>query len=203
MVLLKPAAKAPDAVYGTLKSTIWTTIEANTGIFCACMPTLKAPIAAWIPSSLRRSPPTATNGGPASGDIALYTIGGSDRQGPSGQDQQTSKDSASSAEEFRPRFNVRMPYANSDHTGASTHTFASQEAAAALGKDEEDRLPANAPAIELGTISKKVDVKVQFEKKPAKNDEMEREHFEPRYYMHMGRPAAPSPSQERLSPTVC
>ena len=43
MVSLKKAAKTVDPTYGTMWSTIWTTIEVNTAIIFACLPMLKRP----------------------------------------------------------------------------------------------------------------------------------------------------------------
>ncbi|KAL9134164.1 MAG: hypothetical protein Q9175_004658 [Cornicularia normoerica] len=86
MTTLKTGSKAKDQLYGTVNSTIWTTIEANTAIVCACLPMLKSPLAALFPrlfprgsvdeysntsnaarrrgaaSHDRNSPPTAYNG---------------------------------------------------------------------------------------------------------------------------------------------
>lgn len=49
MTTLNPSSKANDQTYGTLISTIWTTIEANTGIICASLPMLKSPLALLFP----------------------------------------------------------------------------------------------------------------------------------------------------------
>ena len=55
MTTLKTGAQAEDTIFGTLNSTIWTTIEANTGIMCACMPMLKAPLMTLFPRLFRQS----------------------------------------------------------------------------------------------------------------------------------------------------
>lgn len=47
MTTLNVASKSVDQTYGTLISSIWTTIELNTGIICACMPMLRAPLS-WL-----------------------------------------------------------------------------------------------------------------------------------------------------------
>ena len=49
MTTLDTGSKAKDQMYGTLNSTIWTTIEANTAIICACLPMLKSPLTALFP----------------------------------------------------------------------------------------------------------------------------------------------------------
>ena len=49
MTTLNTGSKAKDQMYGTLNSTIWTTIEANTAIICACLPMLKSPLTALFP----------------------------------------------------------------------------------------------------------------------------------------------------------
>lgn len=49
MTTLNTGSKAKDQIYGTLNSTIWTTIEANTAIICACLPMLKSPLATLFP----------------------------------------------------------------------------------------------------------------------------------------------------------
>ncbi|MCJ1481570.1 hypothetical protein MMC06_001729 [Schaereria dolodes] len=49
MITLNPASKSTDQTYGTLISTTWTTIEANTGIICANLPVLKAPLSMLFP----------------------------------------------------------------------------------------------------------------------------------------------------------
>ena len=55
MTTLNTGSKAKDQMYGTLNSTIWTTIEANTAIICACLPMLKSPLAALFPRLFPRS----------------------------------------------------------------------------------------------------------------------------------------------------
>lgn len=52
---LKPGSKAIDQTYGTMGSTLWSVIEPNTGILCACLPLLKVPIMAWFPKFFNRS----------------------------------------------------------------------------------------------------------------------------------------------------
>lgn len=47
MTTLDQGSKALDQTYGTYISTIWTTVECNTGIICACLPMMKAPLT-WI-----------------------------------------------------------------------------------------------------------------------------------------------------------
>lgn len=49
MTTLNASSKSQDLTAGRLNSTIWTTIEANTGIICACLPMLKAPLAVFFP----------------------------------------------------------------------------------------------------------------------------------------------------------
>ena len=49
MTTLDPASKALDITHGTLNSTIWSVIEANTAIICACMPMLKTPLTVLFP----------------------------------------------------------------------------------------------------------------------------------------------------------
>ena len=52
---LKPGSRAVDQTYGTMGSTLWSVIEPNTGILCACLPLLKVPIMAWFPKFFARS----------------------------------------------------------------------------------------------------------------------------------------------------
>ncbi|KAL8916255.1 MAG: hypothetical protein Q9208_008610, partial [Pyrenodesmia sp. 3 TL-2023] len=47
MTTLSRGSKNPDTTYGTLEPTLWSNIEANTAIFCACLPTLKKLILAF------------------------------------------------------------------------------------------------------------------------------------------------------------
>ncbi|KAL9595103.1 MAG: hypothetical protein Q9219_006646 [cf. Caloplaca sp. 3 TL-2023] len=48
MTTLSPSSRNPDTTYGTMVSTLWSNVEANTGIVCACLPTLKRPLCgAW------------------------------------------------------------------------------------------------------------------------------------------------------------
>ena len=49
MTTLDIASKSTDQTYGTLLSTTWTTVEANTGIICACMPMLRGPLSCIFP----------------------------------------------------------------------------------------------------------------------------------------------------------
>ncbi|KAL9035102.1 MAG: hypothetical protein Q9214_006742, partial [Letrouitia sp. 1 TL-2023] len=60
MTTLKVSSKAMDATYGTMVSTLWTTVETNTAIVCACLPTLKAPLAKWFPRLFSRSTASAS-----------------------------------------------------------------------------------------------------------------------------------------------
>ncbi|MCJ1464379.1 hypothetical protein MMC07_002992 [Pseudocyphellaria aurata] len=55
MTTLEAGSKAKDQLHGTLVSTVWTTIEANTGIICACLPMLKTPLSKIFPRILLRS----------------------------------------------------------------------------------------------------------------------------------------------------
>lgn len=41
---LDTSSKSSDILTGTLTSTVWTTIEANTAIICACLPSFKRPM---------------------------------------------------------------------------------------------------------------------------------------------------------------
>lgn len=54
MTTLDISSKSNDQTYGTLNSTIWTTIEANTGIICACLPMLKKPLTCLFPRAFPR-----------------------------------------------------------------------------------------------------------------------------------------------------
>lgn len=47
MTTLDQGSKAHDQTYGTYRSTVWTTVECNTGIICACLPMMKAPLT-WL-----------------------------------------------------------------------------------------------------------------------------------------------------------
>lgn len=49
LTALNAGSKNKDQTSGTLNSTIWSTIEANTGIICACLPMLKSPLARLLP----------------------------------------------------------------------------------------------------------------------------------------------------------
>lgn len=55
MTTLEAGSKAKDQLYGTLISTVWTTVEANTGIICACLPMLKTPLSSIFPRIFLRS----------------------------------------------------------------------------------------------------------------------------------------------------
>ena len=49
MTTLEAGSKSKDQTYGTYVSTVWTTVEANTGIICACLPMLKSPLSRFFP----------------------------------------------------------------------------------------------------------------------------------------------------------
>ncbi|MCJ1265316.1 hypothetical protein MMC22_005192 [Lobaria immixta] len=49
MTTLESGSKSKDQTYGTFTSTVWTTIEANTGIICACLPMLRGPLSHIFP----------------------------------------------------------------------------------------------------------------------------------------------------------
>lgn len=60
---LKPGSRAIDQSYGTMSSTLWSVIEPNTGILCACLPLLKVPIMAWFPRLFAPSNNNASSDG--------------------------------------------------------------------------------------------------------------------------------------------
>ena len=62
MTTLDPASKSADQTYGTLISTTWTTVEAGTGIICACLPMLKTPLTFIFPRLLSNSSNKGTDG---------------------------------------------------------------------------------------------------------------------------------------------
>ncbi|KAI9830157.1 MAG: hypothetical protein M1819_005834 [Sarea resinae] len=54
MTTLNITSKTPDSTW-TLKSTMWTVVELNIGIICACLPTLRPIIAKIVPFVLGRT----------------------------------------------------------------------------------------------------------------------------------------------------
>ncbi|KAM5454668.1 hypothetical protein MaudCBS49596_001965 [Microsporum audouinii] len=50
MLTLNTSSKASDVNEETALSTLWTTIEANTAIICACLPMIRIPLSKLIPS---------------------------------------------------------------------------------------------------------------------------------------------------------
>ena len=64
MTTLDLSSKSTDQTYGSLNSTIWTTIEADTGIICACLPMLKKPLSCLFPTAFPRQ---SGNSYPSSG----------------------------------------------------------------------------------------------------------------------------------------
>ena len=55
MTTLGSASRGLDQTRDTLLSTIWTTVEANTGIICACLPMLRTPLSRVFPRIFLRS----------------------------------------------------------------------------------------------------------------------------------------------------
>lgn len=55
MTNLDTSSRASDQTFGVLNSTIWTTIECNTGIICACLPMLKKPLTLLFPRIFPRA----------------------------------------------------------------------------------------------------------------------------------------------------
>lgn len=151
MSALNPASKSSDTTYGTLKSTIWTTIEANVGIWCACGPTLRGPFAALFPRIFSRSS-GADSEWPPSGNRALVSIGGFVRQKAALPKQDTSGHSGSESKPER-----KLPYAGSEMTRASTRTFGSQDAIMSFGKDDDGTI-----SVPLNTMSKKMAVDIEL-----------------------------------------
>lgn len=49
MTTLESGSKAKDQIYETFTSTVWTTLEANTGIICACLPMLNGFLSRFFP----------------------------------------------------------------------------------------------------------------------------------------------------------
>ncbi|KAF2232021.1 hypothetical protein EV356DRAFT_535020 [Viridothelium virens] len=54
IIYLNPATSSTDTTYYQATSNTWTSIEVNTGIICACIPTLKRPVAALFPQLFSR-----------------------------------------------------------------------------------------------------------------------------------------------------
>lgn len=67
MTTLKTGSQNKDQTFGTLNSTIWTTIEANTGIICACLPMLKTPLARLLPRYFPQGSQGSAESNPHSG----------------------------------------------------------------------------------------------------------------------------------------
>ena len=67
MITLDTSSRATDKTWGNLHSTVWTTIEADTGIICACLPMLKTPLATLFPRLFPRG--KYANGSDGSGSI--------------------------------------------------------------------------------------------------------------------------------------
>ncbi len=55
MTTLKFSSTAPDPTQATMVSTIWTIVEANTGIICSCSPMLKTPLTRLFPHLFSRT----------------------------------------------------------------------------------------------------------------------------------------------------
>ncbi len=55
MTTLKVSSKAPDQTYGTYRSTIWTTVEANAAIIAACLPMLRTLVSHMFPKAFIKS----------------------------------------------------------------------------------------------------------------------------------------------------
>ena len=55
MTTLDTSSRASDQTFGVLNSTIWTTVECNTGIICACLPMLKKPLTLLFPRIFPRA----------------------------------------------------------------------------------------------------------------------------------------------------
>ncbi|KAL8768942.1 MAG: hypothetical protein Q9209_004997 [Squamulea sp. 1 TL-2023] len=47
MTTLSTSSKTADPTYDTMLSTLWSNVEANAGIICACLPTLKKPLSSF------------------------------------------------------------------------------------------------------------------------------------------------------------
>ena len=63
MTTLESGSKAKDQIYGTFTSTVWTTIEANTGIICACLPMLNGSLSRFFPRLCLRGTKGSTSRG--------------------------------------------------------------------------------------------------------------------------------------------
>ncbi|KAH0595830.1 hypothetical protein MHUMG1_06378 [Metarhizium humberi] len=71
------STKSPDPTYD-ITSTLWTMIEENVAIICACLPMCRI-VLAWIFPKAFSTPSTAASGGEGSGGPA-YTIGSAPKQ---------------------------------------------------------------------------------------------------------------------------
>ncbi|MCJ1305691.1 hypothetical protein MMC08_008507 [Hypocenomyce scalaris] len=149
MTTLDPASKSADQTYGTLISTTWTTVEADTGIICACLPMLKTPLALMFPH-IFLSPSSGDN----SGHSGSHTRRTHYARRTSSTEQIKTQPSAPDSwgrPESKEGTLFHMP---SVQGGYPLSAFASEERA--VGKSHGQNIP-------MGVISKTTDVSVRYE----------------------------------------
>ena len=159
MTQLNAGSKAKDNTYGTLDSTIWTAIEANTAIICACMPMLKAPLTAICPRLLPRTFPSASAGrrDVEGSSTPLSTLENGVTTGGSGERRRHSI--------LSPKKNGKKSYGRLGEEevdkkgGVDVRVEGHSSGSSKYDNDDEDRIGlAKGDSIPTGYISKTVDV---------------------------------------------
>ena len=74
MTTLDTSSKSKDQTYGSLNSTVWTTVESNTAIICACLPMLKLPLTLACPRLFPRSRGYASDATPPHRNSGPYRV---------------------------------------------------------------------------------------------------------------------------------
>ncbi|KAF6222086.1 hypothetical protein HO133_001172 [Letharia lupina] len=163
MTTLKTGSKAKDQIYGTLNSTIWTTIEANTAIICACLPMLKSPLTALFPRLFPRG----------SADDYSNGSNAARRRGATTQD----RTSPPAAYDGWGRLESKKP---SQRTRMSTMiSTAPARKGSSLGSSSEDTFRTDSQDVPMGNISKTTHVDVQYG-----NERMEQPVLSPKSNEH-------------------
>ena len=164
ILTLDTSSRAADQTYGTLNSTIWTTIEANTAIMCASLMVALAPLAAFFKKMFPRGISLPCISIPR---IALP---------PSLQSSRQDKDTVASD---RPRFLHRLRSRSRLARGSPKTTWDDQAGATLLEvqtRASDNTVPSDGPpsdykafevdpnAIPLGRIAKTTHLNVAYSK---------------------------------------
>ena len=167
MTTLDSSSKSPDPTYGSLVSTVWTTIEANTGIICACLPMLKQPLVKIWPRLFGSFTDTGSDGtserATTSQNSVGLSYGRSIGNGPTREERRFSRNNG--------RRRTHIPLSAINHSLCaltSSVPIPARSGGNGFGNSEETTIvvePFSQQAMPMGVINKTTNIDVEIDER--------------------------------------